>query len=128
MVWINYKVPFWTFWFGIKENWDEYQVWKATRADFLVPTFFTMAGIVNIQQRSVGEYLTREEFLSVWKCFYLVTGKDLWETFYHTLANQKNYHRMADGSLKLLDCGGIRSFIIKWQKLFKNVFIDNFRV
>jgi hypothetical protein len=127
MAWINSKVFFKTFWYGVEENWEEYQAWKTENADFLVPTIFTIAGLLNVQRRSMGKPISHEEVVAIWSSFAKATKKELWKTNYHTLASELNYHRMDDGTLKLLDYGGVRKFIQKWRGLFENVLITNSR-
>ena len=42
------------FYEGIRQNFSEYRCWRATKADFLAPTFFSI-GIINVQKREKGD-------------------------------------------------------------------------
>jgi len=42
---------------GFKQNLDEFEIWRKTRAEFLAPTYLTL-GVVNVQKFQEGDDLT----------------------------------------------------------------------
>ncbi len=106
---------------GVRENWNEFKCWKELQVNFLVPTYFSLLGLINIQQISRGEEITEEEVTQIWIKIARKTEGDVWKTNYHAIANKENYHRYEAAGLKFLDYGGARKFINKWQKVFEEV-------
>lgn len=106
---------------GVRENWNEFKCWKELKANFLVPTYFSLFGLLNIQQISKGKNITNEELTQIWIKIARKTEREILKTDYHTIANRENYHRYEGAGLKLLDYGGARKFINKWYKVFEEV-------
>ncbi len=119
---LRYDVPFTLSIFrqGIEENWHEYKCWKELKADFLMPTYITVLGLINIQKRSFGQPITLNESTQIWIRIARQTQGEIWKTWYHAIASRENYHRHKEG-LKMFDYGGTRKFIFKWRNVFEEV-------
>jgi hypothetical protein len=106
---------------GIMANWNEYLFYKETKNLFVMPTYFSLFGLINIQKR--GQEITFWDY------------KDIWRYICHNSANENqpfcNSHSFAekenfclDGDkIKMLDYGSrhVHNFLrLNGNKLFNN--------
>lgn len=57
MIWGSFKKLF----VKIGQNIDEYNGWLSLQESYLVKTYFTFFGLINIQKRANGNHISREE-------------------------------------------------------------------
>lgn len=100
---------------GIGANIREYQLWKNSSCDILVPTLFSLNGLLNIQYD--GARLQRTNYISVWKHIWKATKGD--NQIYkdaHTLREDHNFV-IQNNLLKLADyaSSGIAPLINKYS-------------
>lgn len=122
LMWIRYdfKFVFQVFIDGFVENWTEWRCWRATRAEFLTPVYFSL-GFINIQKRCRGAKITQDEDWEISARILKATEGDVWETNSHTFLSRGNYLRVGDG-YKMIDFGDrtkdrmpVTDFIRKWH-------------
>lgn len=87
-------------WFfgGIADNWQEYRFYSKTKLAILMPTYFSLLGLLNIQKR--GQTLKMDSF-DLWCHLCDLTNEDVWDDN-HTFVNPKNFC-VEDGVLKIID-------------------------
>jgi len=90
---------------GIMENWNEYRFYKETKSIFLVPTYFSLLGLVNFQKIGKPFYMNEELF---WKRLYHITQGKIFDDPHHFL-DQKNFSK-TDDRLQMLDYGNHKCF------------------
>lgn len=88
---------------GIWENWQEFCLYRRSRLSILVPTWFSLFGIVNIQKKV--EMTTINE-LTLWCQLCEMTNNEVWADN-HTFANPNNFSDVA-GKLMIVDYGNQR--------------------
>lgn len=88
---------------GLIENWHEYKIYRETRSSFLVPTYFSLLGLVNIQKR--GESFEMEG-VNMWLQMLLLSNKEIWDNPHH-FAEPANFSK-TNGHLQMLDYGSPR--------------------
>jgi len=107
---------------GLLANYYEWAIWKLTKHSFLIPTYFSLFGIVNVQK--YAPVLTTCK-----KGLYGILGDILQDERLavdcdrHTLFVQDNYC-VSKHKLKLCDYGNenLFEFIIKYGKKIQNEF------
>jgi len=107
-------------WGGVMANWNEFIFFVKTRNKFLLPTYFSFFGLVNIQKK--GEVLDWEE--GDFFVFLQKNSKKRDQLFVdaHSFDNPKNFC-IDDGRLKMIDYGSrhCRSFVLEnWENIQKN--------
>lgn len=103
---------------GLAENWREFTFYQKHKSPILMPTFFSLFGLFNIQK--AGSPLTMNS-VDLWCQLYEMTNKDVFDHS-HLFSNPKNFC-IVDGHLKIIDYGSWRSHrvIKKWgEKIYKN--------
>ena len=107
---------------GILENWDEYHCYQenADKLSCLMPTNFSLAGLMNVQRRCAGKNISKQDVFQIRKRIYEIMESDFWEADSHTLLNNENYFKLG-GSTKLVDYGSLRKFIKKRGKEFEEI-------
>lgn len=88
---------------GLIENWHEYKLYCEIHSPFLVPTYFSLLGFINIQKR--GE-LFEMEGVDMWIQMILLSNKEVWDNSHH-FANPANFSK-TNGRLQMLDYGNLR--------------------
>lgn len=106
---------------GIMANWHEFLFYLKTRNSFLLPTYFSFLGLINIQKR--GQKLEWDDSKSIFS-FFVDNSKKRDQVFCdaHSFENSDNFC-WDEGKLKMLDYGSrhCRSFIISnWENLQNN--------
>lgn len=86
---------------GLFENWHEYRLYKDTRSLFLVPTYFSLLGIINIQKKQ-GELLDMKP-INLWLQMVEISNEEVWEDEHH-FVSPKNFCK-TKGSLQMFDYG-----------------------
>ena len=107
---------------GILENWREFCYYFRSRSPFLVPTYFSLFGIINFQKR--GEK-TKNEYENLWHQLYYITNGEI-RVDSHTFENSDNFCD-EDGNLMIVDYGNIRihGVLDKYgNKIFKDFYLS----
>jgi|GEM_PF-3185922 len=97
---------------GFYENWHERCCWKENlgKLNYLVPTKFSLIGLINFQVKATGDHITRKEAVNICEKIHATMKEDFWKTDQHTLDNKKNYLR-GEKIIKLVDYGSLREFL-----------------
>ncbi len=109
---------------GILANIRERRLWKSTQSDFLVPTFFSACGLLNIQKYSRPH---GGEYLDLWIQIRKITNEEAYSNP-HQFSEVGNYS-LVDGKLRMIDYGGYGSekVVTKYGQLILEKFDPNFR-
>jgi len=106
---------------GIHQNTTEYRCWRRCRASFLVPTYFTLGGMVNIQKLESGQVPSWDEILSLFQAIAAMTENQVRRVDPHCFEPQ-NFLKNQDG-MRILDYGDgsdqplrFTDFILRWHK------------
>jgi hypothetical protein len=105
---------------GILDNWQECLFYKKTHYGFLMPTYYSFFGLVNIQAR--GQSWDQED-LHYRNLLSEITNDDVYDDAHGFLhANNYGFHF---GRLKMFDYGGRRviKVITKYGKVLERKFI-----
>lgn len=104
---------------GIFQNWQEYCLWRKTRSVFLEPTYFSLLGLVNVQQ--YGEELDVSAG-TLWSQMLVYSEESVWSNGHH-FSNPANFS-YRDNSIRMVDYGGrgVREVVEKYG----NVLSENF--
>lgn len=95
---------------GIKQNYRERNLWKKTKNPFLVPSYFSFFGLINIQEYKIVvldsklESLLLKEMSALWRSGEGDSIFDGVET--HAWSSISNFTVTSSGNLKMLDYGG----------------------
>jgi hypothetical protein len=89
---------------GVLENWHEYRLYKKTKLAFLVPTYFSLLGLINIQRRGV---LFEMDTVVLWYQMVRISNNEVWDHPHH-FCNPANFCK-TNGKLQMLDYGSFRS-------------------
>lgn len=95
---------------GIKQNYRERDFWKKTKNPFLVPTYFSFFGLINIQEYKIVtsdsklESLLLKEMSALWRSGVGNGIFDGVET--HAWSSISNFTVTPSGHLQMLDYGG----------------------
>lgn len=105
---------------GLMANWNEFIFWLKTRNKFLLPTYFSFFGLINIQKK--GEVLIWEE--GDFFVFLQRNSKEKDQVFVdsHSFDNPQNFC-IDNGKLKMIDYGSrhCRSFVVEnWEQIQNN--------
>jgi len=87
---------------GIMANWLEYQYYRETKSSFLVPTHFSLCGLVNIQKRADALKMN-DDF---WSQMYRLTNGEVFDDSHH-FAEPANFSK-TNGQLQMIDYGSKR--------------------
>lgn len=106
---------------GIMANWNEYLFYRETKNLFVMPTYFSLFGLINIQKR--GQEITFWEYKDVWMyiCHNSVNENQPFCNS-HSFAEKENFCLDGD-KLKMLDYGNrhVHNFLrLNGDKLFNN--------
>ncbi len=109
---------------GIVSNKRERRLWKRTRNAFLVPTFFSFFGLVNVEKYSKPY---EGDYIDLWDQIRRITNEEAYLNP-HQFSEVKNYS-LVDGKLKMIDYGGHGSewVIVKWGTRIMAQFDSQFR-
>ena len=88
---------------GILENWREFRFYHRSRSRFLVPTYFSLFGMLNIQKRGNR---TKIKDVNLWCQLCEMTNNEVWADG-HTFSNANNFCD-DDGKLMMVDYGNAR--------------------
>ncbi len=105
---------------GIRANLRERRFYKSSRLSILVPTYFSLFGLVNIQRAGDIIEMGIDDFVS--EIMKLTNNDQSIHDDTHTLTNPANYVEM-DGHLMIVDYGssGCRNYLMKWgQEIYDN--------
>ncbi|MFA6436817.1 MAG: hypothetical protein WC242_01710 [Candidatus Paceibacterota bacterium] len=114
---------------GIFENWSERKNWKKNKASFMAPTYFSL-GIVNLQKRIKGKYLSDEERIGLWQKVCEATNNEAERTYSHHLSGFDNLIVTANGVV-LVDYGdslpgdfeiALCGFLKKHRRVLEEIF------
>lgn len=86
---------------GIFANWKEFSFWQNNRAAYLMPTYFSLGGLLNIQKRGVPLDYNSFEF---WRKIYDATNGEANKDGHH-FSNSENFC-LVDGKLVMIDYSG----------------------
>lgn len=105
---------------GIMANWNEFIFFVKTKNKFLLPTYFSFFGLVNIQKRGQELKWSDGDFFS----FLQKNSKEKDQIFIdaHSFENPNNFC-LDNGKLKMVDYGSrhCRSFILEnWEQIQNN--------
>lgn len=90
---------------GIMENWYEHRFYRRTRYPFLLPTYFSFFGLVNIQRLGLPCGMSDME---VYRAFLGIAGMDDLMRDPHHFLNAGNFCRHPiTGQFMVLDYGGL---------------------
>ena len=93
---------------GILDNWREFYFYFKTRPGFVIPTYFSFFGLLNIQK--TGNILVlndnAEEYMAFFGQLNVITEGAVFNAT-HTFANPENFSR-ENGKLLMVDYGDIR--------------------
>lgn len=114
----------------IRQNLNEYLLWKKLKAPFLSKTYFSF-GIMNIQNFEKGDHPTKEELSAIFKRIDASTHNERMQLSSHCL-NLQNFIRTKKG-LRLVDYGDtterpglpLDAFLIKWKDVLQKEFRDD---
>ena len=93
-------LPFFVF-MGFVVNWNEYRYYRQTKCDILMPTYFSLFGIINVQKRGKSFQHTQPNWFEV----LCLATDDLVRQDGHTFDDADNFVLKSDGSLALVDYG-----------------------
>lgn len=88
---------------GIVVNWKEFSFYCSTQSLFLVPTYFSLFGLLNVQKRVK---ITKINSTNLWVQLSILTGDRLWCDS-HSFDNSSNFGE-EDGRLVMVDYGSPR--------------------
>jgi hypothetical protein len=98
---IEYTYGFrWLLFTGISANWNEFWFWWKTRNSFLQPTYFSLFGLLNIQQYDQPCQLLEDD---LWCQLYELTNSKVFDDSHH-FTNPRNFC-FSRGKLRMLDYG-----------------------
>lgn len=89
---------------GVWENWGEFRFYRLSRSRFLMPTYFSLFGMLNIQKR--GNKKAKIEDVNLWCQLCEMTNNEVWADG-HTFSNANNFCD-DDGKLVMVDYGNAR--------------------
>lgn len=98
---------------GIYQNWQEFLLWRRTHSPFLEPTYFSLLGLVNVQQ--YGEELgVSFEFETLWSQMLVLSEQAVLSNSHH-FSNPANFS-FRNGSIRMFDYGGrgVREVVEKY--------------
>ncbi|MDP2951553.1 MAG: hypothetical protein Q8N55_04170, partial [bacterium] len=85
---------------GLRDNWLEWIFYLKYRHPFLQPTYFSLAGLINIQR--TASCLNKKD---LWHKFITVNKEAVWEGGSHYFDNPANFCWDKHGFLKTVDYG-----------------------
>lgn len=105
---------------GMMANWNEFIFFIKTRNSFLLPTYFSFFGLVNIQKRGQALDWTEDNFF----VFLQENSQEKDQIFIdtHSFDNPRNFC-LDNSKLKMIDYGSrhCRSFIMEnWEQIQNN--------
>jgi hypothetical protein len=106
---------------GIMDNCGEFIFYLATKSNSVMPTYFSLFGLLNIQKS--GNILilhSEKEYVNFFGQLYDITNGEVFKDA-HTFSNPKNFCR-EDEKLKMVDYGNakVRNILLKYgNKIFK---------
>jgi len=116
------------FYEGIRQNFSEYRCWRATKANFLAPTFFSI-GIINVQKREKGDIPFSKELRIAFQKLPKEAEEERLKIDPHYFSS-KNFIKNTEG-MRLIDYGDkspdlkFVNFLIRWQKELSSAFYSN---
>lgn len=112
---------------GIMTNFYENKIYKRTKSKFLMPTYFSFFGLINIQKAGFKTSIKKPE--NLWCQFFYITKTNLWKYGFnkHHFANPDNFCKL-NKKLVVVDYGDKRNyhFILKFGEKIYNEFDFNF--
>jgi hypothetical protein len=90
---------------GILDNWQEFRFYQRTRSAFLMPTYLSLLGFMNIQKSGKMPASITENAL--WGQLRDITKAACWADS-HAFSNPNNFC-VEDGHLKMVDYAGVRA-------------------
>ncbi len=112
------------FYWGIRENWQEFITWMSLKAPFLTPVYFSI-GLVSIQKRA--RETSRKDTKGFTERLDRVNNKTN-----HQLREELNFHSVGEENwiqenwgYQMVDFGGspvglpLRTFLARWQKVLE---------
>ncbi len=106
---------------GIMANWNEYLFYRETKNSFVMPTYFSLFGLINIQKR--GQEITFWSYTDVWMYIcHNSANKNQPFCNSHSFAEKENFCLDGD-KLKMLDYGSrhVHNFLrLNGNNLFNN--------
>ena len=87
---------------GVGDNWREFIFYFCNHSSFLMPTFFSFFGLLNIQKR--GE-IFEMHYRVLWEQILQLTNNEAWAD-YHVFSEVNNFCQK-DGRLKIFDYGSV---------------------
>ena len=88
---------------GIRSNWNEFLFYLRSRNPLLQPTYFSLLGLINIQQYAKPHLLQN---VDVWCQLNQLVGNAVWDDGHH-FADARNFC-LVNNSLRMLDYGSRR--------------------
>lgn len=100
---------------GLMENWKEFVYWRRFGFDWLVPTYFSLFGLVNVQK--AGEEFDFDKNGIFWSQISEHFGDKVYEGDEHAFAEDENYV-LIDSQVRLVDYGNFRNedFFAKYEE------------
>lgn len=110
-------------WDVIINNWQEYKMYRQNKLPMLMPTYFSLFGLINIQK--TGTPIDIDELDFEWQ-IYKITNNDLYCDIHH-LGNPDNFV-MLDGKIMIVDYNfRLKDFLEKHGKTIQEKFDPKFK-
>ena len=109
---------------GLLENWREYRFYRKTRNKLLLPTYFSVFGLVNIQQLASSRPLDES---NLWCQLHDLTNRAAWKDNHH-FSNPDNFC-LVNGKLMVIDYGGleVQDVLAEYEDAIFNGFDPDYR-
>jgi len=110
---------------GLQENWSEFVFYRKSKHKFLVPTYFSLFGLMNIARRS-SDY--EKDGIDLWWQFCELTDRYVHSDMHHFL-NSENFS-LDEGKLRIRDYGNedTQEVVLKYgDRIFENFDVNYVR-
>jgi hypothetical protein len=94
-----YHTFIWYIFRGINENWNEFKFYRKHKSSWLLPTYFSLFGLINIQKYGP------DCGIKTYSYFHRIIKNDILEKDRHHFENNKNFSIIGD-CLYFRDYGG----------------------
>lgn len=92
---------------GLCANWQEWRYWKQHRFRALVPTYWSLFGLCNIQAYGNANSMDLNGWALVFQRLLVATQRDIWEDN-HCFCVLRNFVDYA-GTIRLVDYGSLKT-------------------